>query len=410
MAIYLDNAATTRMRPEAVAAYVEQAQRAGNPSSVHAAGQDARFTVEMGRAEVARSVGADAAEVIFTSGGTESINIAIKGTYWKTIATHPERRFIIAPEGEHHATLDSVEWLEQTQGAQVLWARVDRDGRVRLDDIEEFISEHPGQVALLTTMLANNEVGTVQPVSQIAALARSAGIPVHLDAVSAYGQLPLDFHRWGVQAMSVAAHKIGGPAGVGALVLDRSLAPTPLVHGGGQERRVHSGTVNAPGIAAFAAAATAMVAELPASAAHMARLRDLLLRGIPERIPEARITGPVPEPGSSQARLPGNVHVVLPGCEGDSLVFLADQRGFNVSNGSACTAGVSQPSHVLLAMGFSEQDARSGLRITVSPSTTEQDVQGLLEVLPDIYRRARDAGMAAHQPRAFTAERHDTRR
>ncbi len=401
MAIYLDNAATTRMRPEALAAFVAQAQAAGNPSSTHSAGQDARFAVESGRVEVALSLGADPAEVIFTGGGTESINIAIKGLYWAAVARDRTRNVIVAPEGEHHATLESLEWLEQAQGAEVVWVPVDRDARVSPEAVAAILAERAGEVAVVTLMLANNEVGTVQPVAEVAAIAREAGVPVHVDAVSAYGQLPIDFRRLGVSALSVSAHKIGGPVGVGALVVHRSVSISPLVHGGGQERRIHSGTVNTAGIAAFAAAAAAMHAELEAEAGRLRTLRDELIAGISAVVPQAIVTGDRGVDPSAPGRLPGNVHVVLPGCEGDSIVFLLDREGFLASNGSACTAGVAQPSHVLRAMGFSEQDSRSGLRITLGHDTSASDIHRLIDVLPGVYAAALDAGMAAREPQTF---------
>lgn len=401
MGIYLDNAATTRMRPEALAAYVRQAEAVGNPSSVHSAGQDARFAVETARADVAASLGADAAEVIFTGGGTESINLAIKGLYWAAVARDPRRRVVVAPEGEHHATLDALEWLAEAQDAEVVWLPVDEDARVSPEALAALLTERPGEVALVTLVWANNEVGTIQPVAEVARVARSAGVPIHVDAVSAYGQIPIDFHAAGVSALSVSAHKIGGPVGVGAFVLQRSVAVSPLVHGGGQERRIHSGTLNAPGIAGFAAAARAMVDEVDAEAARLRGLRDSLIRGIAESIPEAIVTGDLGGDPSTAGRLPANVSVVLPGCEGDSLVFLLDRSGFQASNGSACTAGVAQPSHVLRAMGLSEQDSRSGLRVTLGHDTTVDDIQSLIAALPGVYAAARAAGMAAREPQTF---------
>lgn len=400
MAIYLDNAATTPMRPEALAAFVSQAGVVGNPSSTHSAGQDARFVVESGRVDVAASLGADPAEVIFTGGGTESINIAIKGLFWAAIARDPRCRVIVAPEGEHHASLDSLEWLEQAQGAEVIWIPVDREARVSPGALAAVLAERAGEVALVTMMWANNEVGTIQPVAEVAAVARAAGVPVHVDAVSAYGQVPIDFRASGVSALSVSAHKIGGPVGVGALVVHRSVSIAPLVHGGGQERRIHSGTVNAAGIASFGAAAVAMRGDLDGEAARLGRLRDMLIAGL-GAVPGVVITGDRGVDAATPGRLPANVHAVLPGCEGDSLVFLLDREGFQVSNGSACTAGVAQPSHVLRAMGFSEQDSRSGLRLTLGHDSTEDDIRRFLDIFPGVVTAALDAGMAAREPRDF---------
>lgn len=402
MAIYLDNAATAPMRPEAIAAYVEQAGQAGNASSVHSAGQDARFVVESARAEVAASLGADPAEVLFTGGGTESINIAVKGLFWAAQSAsrgaEPARGVVVAPESEHHATLEAIEWLAGSQGAEAAWISVDRWGRIVLAELAALLAARGGEIALVTMLLANNEVGTIQPVAEAARLCAAAGVPVHVDAVSAYGQIPIDFARLGASALSVSAHKIGGPAGVGALLVGRSTTLVPLVHGGGQERRVHSGTVNAPGVAAFGAAARAARLEGRAEAERLRGLQRRLLDGIASAVPDAVVTGDPGEDRDTPGRLPGNVHIVLPGCEGDSLVFLLDRAGIQASNGSACTAGVAQPSHVLTAMGFGEQDARSGLRFTLGRDTTAADVDAVLSALPEVYAAARRAGMAARAP------------
>lgn len=391
---YFDNAATAPMLPAALDAYVQAAQIVGNPSSVHAAGQRVRAVVETGRRQVAASLGADPAEVIFTSGGTESINQAIKGIYWAR-AAGGQRPIVIVADGEHHASLEAARWLAEAQGAELRLAPIDHQARLDLDWLAGEIDREGARIALISVLWANNEVGTVQPIKRVCALAAVASIPVHVDAVSAYGQVPIDMHAAGVTALSVSAHKIGGPGGTGALLLTRTQQAVPLLHGGGQERKVRSGTLDAPSIAAFGVAAEHAMAGLPERAAHLRELRDRLVSGIHATVPEAVVTGHATE------HLPANAHAVFPGCEGDSLLFLLDQFGVSASTGSACTAGVPQPSHVLEAMGFSAEDARSALRFSLGETTTEADVDRVLEVLPEVYARAHAAGMSARVPRHF---------
>ncbi|WP_225732838.1 cysteine desulfurase family protein [Pseudoclavibacter sp. CFCC 11306] len=394
-ASYLDNAATAPMLPAALDAYVHAAQVVGNASAVHTAGQHSRALVEQGRARVAASLGADPAEIVFTAGGTESINQAVKGIYWWREADG-RRPLVVIAEAEHHATEASARWLEQTQGAQVRRIPVDREARIDLTVLRELVDAEGARVALISVIAANNEVGTLQPLGEIAEIARAHDISVHVDAVAAYGQVPLDFHELGIAAMSVSAHKIGGPLGTGALVLRRDVTPVPLLHGGGQERRLRSGTLDTPSIAAFGVAAEHVVGRLSAHASRLAELRDRLILGIRRAVPEAIVTG-----ARGDQRLPGNVHAVFPGCEGDSLLFLLDAAGVRASTGSACTAGIPQPSHVLEAMGFDEQDSRSALRFTLGEDTGEGDVDAVLEVLPEVYRRARQAGMSANAPTIY---------
>lgn len=391
---YLDNAATAPMLPAALEAYVRTAQMVGNPSSVHAAGQRVRAVVETGRRQVGESLGADPAEVIFTSGGTESINQAIKGLYWAR-ADGGCRPIVIVGAGEHHASAEAARWLAEAQGAELRTAPIDHTARLDLDWLAAQIARDGARIALISVLWANNEVGTVQPVERICALAAAEDIPVHVDAVSAYGQVPIDMHAVGVTALSVSAHKIGGPAGTGALLLTRTQQMVPLLHGGGQERKVRSGTLDAPSIAAFGVAAEHAMAGLSERAARLRDLRDRLVSGIRSGVPQAVITGHATE------HLPANVHAVFPGCEGDSLLFLLDRFGVSASTGSACTAGVPQPSHVLEAMGFGAEDARSALRFSLGETTTVADVDRVLEVLPEVYERARAAGMSTRAPRRF---------
>ena len=398
MVVYLDNAATTPMLPEAIEAYTDAMRQVGNPASIHSQGQSAKRMLEEAREVIARSLGCDPIEVVLTSGGTESINLAIKGIYWKRNAD-ALRPVILAPGGEHHATIDTLEWLEKHENAVVAWLPLDADGRVEPAAVERALAEHGSRVALLTLLWANNEVGTLQPVTEIAALAAAYGVPLHLDAVAAYGYLPVDFAAvrsasgstggTGLVALSVSAPKIGGPVGIGALVVSRSAQVEPLLHGGGQQRQVRSGTQDVAGAVSFAVAARAADARLSAESARLTVLRDRVIDGILDAVPSARLNGP-----TGAGRLPGNAHFAFPGCEGDSLLFLLDMAGVSVSTGSACQAGIPEPSHVLRAMGRDELEARGALRVTLGHSTTDSDVDALLEAIPAAYAQAARAGLS----------------
>ena len=398
MPAYLDHAATTPLSGAALAALTRELARTGNPSSLHGSGRRARRAVEDARETIATAAGAHPSEVIFTSGGTESDNLAVKGMYWSRVAGDPKRRRILCSAVEHHAVLDTVEWLERHEGAEVSWLPVDSQGVLDLDVLETELSRDPGTVALVTVMWANNEVGTIQPVRRVVELAHAAGVPVHSDAVQAFGSVPVHFKDSGLDAMSISGHKIGGPVGVGALLLGRAVSLTPVQHGGGQERDVRSGTLDTASIAAFAAAAEAVTAALPGEARRIAALRDHLIDGVRERVPEAVLRG-----APNEGRLPGNAHFTFPGCEGDSLLFLLDLAGVESSTGSACTAGVPRPSHVLLAMGLDEETARGAQRFSLGHASTEADVEALLRALPEAYSRARQAGMAGHESSIQTA-------
>ncbi|MBT2553662.1 cysteine desulfurase family protein [Arthrobacter sp. ISL-5] len=398
MPAYLDHAATTPIAAEALAALTRELARTGNPSSLHGAGRRARRSVEDARETIASAAGAHPSEVIFTSGGTEADNLAVKGLYWSRHGDDPRRRRILCTAVEHHAVLDTVEWLERHEGAEVSWLPVDPEGVLDLEAFHAELLRDPESIALVTVMWANNEVGSIQPVRRVAELCRAAGVPVHSDAVQAFGSVPVDFRASGLDAMSISGHKIGGPVGVGALILGRAVKLTPVQHGGGQERDVRSGTLDTASIAAFAAAAEAAAKNLPAESARIAALRDRLIAGVQEAVPSAVLRG-APGPG----RLPGNAHFTFPGCEGDSLLFLLDLAGVESSTGSACTAGVPRPSHVLLAMGLDEETARGAQRFTLGHPSTDKDVDALLAALPGAYARARQAGMAGHESSIQTA-------
>lgn len=389
--VYLDHAATTPMVPEAIAVMTEELARTGNASSLHASGRAARRVVEESRELIAERFGARPSEVVFCSGGTEANNLAIKGLYWARRSEDERRNRVVFSSIEHHALLDPVTWLAAHEGAEIDTTPVDKIGRIRLEALRTAVERDPSRVAAITTMWANNEMGTIQPVSDVVAIAREHGIPVHSDAVQAAGYLPLDFGASGLDAMTVTAHKLGGPVGVGALLVRREIEPTPLLHGGGQERDVRSGTIGVALIASFAAAVEVTVAGQAESSARIERLRQRLVDGVLRAVPDAVVNGdPVAGP---EHRLPNIAHVTFPGCEGDAMLMLLDAQGIEVSTGSACAAGVPQPSHVLLAMGYDDVAARGSLRFSLGHTSTEADVDALLAALPAVHERARAASL-----------------
>jgi cysteine desulfurase len=383
---YLDHAATTPMLAEALDAYVATAGAVGNASSLHSNGRLARRRVEESREQIAATLGVRPSEVIFTGGGTESDNLAIKGIFWARRAQRETRTRVVASAIEHHAVLDAVQWLEEHEGATVTWLPVDGTGRVEVDALREVLDRHGDEVALITTMWANNEVGTLQPVTELAALAARFGIPYHTDAIQAVGQVPVDFAASGAGALTVTGHKLGGPIGVGALLLARDVACTPLLHGGGQERDVRSGTLDTPGIVSFATAVEMAVKGEQEFAARVGALRDDLVERVRAAVPDAIYNG------DRAGRLAGNAHFSFPGCEGDALLLLLDAQEISCSTGSACSAGVAQPSHVLLAMGADDARARSTLRFSLGHTSTAADVDALVAALPAAVERARRAG------------------
>jgi len=385
---YLDHAATTPVHPDVLTAMMPYfTLEAGNPSSLHAAGRRARRAVEESREAIARAVGARPSEVIFTAGGTESDNLAVKGIFWARRAADPRRVRVVASSIEHHAVLDAVEWLVAHEGARVTWLAVDGCGRVHPDSLRDALADSD-DVALVSVMWANNEVGTVQPISELAAIARAHEVPFHTDAVQALGSVPVDFAESGADALTITGHKIGGPKGVGALLLRIGVECTPLLHGGGQERDVRSGTLDTPGIVGLAAAVERAVASASERSARLAVLRDQLVAEVTKVVPDAVLNG------DPDRRLPGNAHLSFPGCEGDSLLLLLDARGIECSTGSACTAGVARPSHVLMAMGLPEERARGSLRFSFGESSTDADVTAVAEAIGPVVERARQAGLA----------------
>ncbi|MDY0829044.1 cysteine desulfurase family protein [Microbacterium sp. BG28] len=393
MHIYLDHAASSPLRPEAREAWVEAAATTGNASSVHGGGQAARRVLEDARERLAAVVGADPIEVVFTSGGTEAVNLAVKGM-WVTRAAGAEA--IVLPDGEHHATIDSVASVVDAEHAEVRSVRLSSLGAI---DLDGFAAALDG-AAFATALVANNEVGTVSDAAGMAASAASADVPLHLDAVAAFGQVPVDFRRWrgdapagvGLVAMSLSAHKVGGPVGTGALISARSARIGAQMHGGAQQRGLRAGTQDIAGAAAFAVAAELAATERDAEAVRLGALRDRLVRQACASVPGLELLG------DPEHRIPGNAHLLVPGALGETLLFLLDTRGIAVSTGSACQAGIPEPSHVVRALGRDEDAARSVLRITLGRTTTPDDVDAFLEALPWAAERARAAGARTASP------------
>ncbi|MFF0437014.1 cysteine desulfurase family protein [Streptomyces sp. NPDC004327] len=385
---YLDHAATTPMLPEAIEAMTAQLAVTGNASSLHAAGRRARRTVEEARETLAGALGARPSEVVFTSGGTEADNLAVKGLYWSRRAADPRRTRVLASPVEHHAVLDAVDWLAAHEGATVEYLPVDAYGRVHPDALREAVARDPDSVALATVMWANNEIGTLMPVRELADVAAEFGVPLHADAVQAFGQVPVGFADSGLAAMTVSGHKIGGPYGIGALLLGREYTPVPVLHGGGQERHVRSGTLDVPAVAAFAVAGRLADEGREEFARTVGALRDELVTAVRTAVPDA-ILG-----GDPVDRLPANAHFSFPGCEGDSLLLLLDAAGIECSTGSACTAGIAQPSHVLLATGADPDLARGTLRFSLGHTSTKEDVTAVAEAIGPAVERARTAGLS----------------
>lgn len=401
--MYLDYAATTPLRPEAREAFLEASALVGNPSSLHSGGRRSRLALESARERIAAAASAHPSEVIFTGSGTEADNLALKGLYWMRTAQHPQRRRILLTGIEHHAVLDTAEWLEAHEGAVLDLAPVDAEGVVDLDAVSALLAEHGPEYALATLMWANNEMGAIEPVAEFVRLCAEHGIPVHSDAVQAFGVIPTDFPASGLATMAVSGHKLGAPVGIGALFVRRDVALEPHLHGGGQERSLRSGTLSTASAAAFAAVLPSSASQRDDDAAALRVLQTRLIEGILEQIPAAVLNGPNPATAGASSRLPGNVNVSFPGVEGDSVLFLLDMAGFETSTGSACTAGVPRPSHVVLAMTGDEVRARGTQRFTLGIDTRPEDVDLLLARLPEIARQAMAAGLSARESTIETA-------
>ena len=380
---YLDNAATTAMLPEALEVMYRESANVGNASSLHGAGRRARRVVEESREKLAAAVGAKPQEIIFTASGTEANNLAVKGLYWRAGAS---KRAIVSTPIEHHAILDPLEWLEREQSVTLHMAEVDSHGTTKVDSIAQLLSEYQKEISFVTVMHSNNEVGALQPVAEIAAISREYEMPIHTDAVQSFGKVPLDFGKLGVSALTISGHKIGGPLGVAALVAKKDLELTPLLHGGGQERDVRSGTLHTPAIAAFATAAELSQQRLQINADRIRSMRERLINGVTAAVEDVKVNG-------GENTLPGIAHFTFAGAEGDALLLLLDAQGVQCSTGSACSAGIAQPSHVLIAMGMAPKIARSSIRFSIGTTTSEKDIDKAISVISEVVSRARAAGV-----------------
>jgi len=375
--IYVDHAATTPLSPAAFKAITSQLQELGNPSSLHTHGRATRKALEDAREAIAQQVSCLPSEVIFTASGTEANNIALKGLWWNGMAQG--KKVVVISAVEHHAILDPAHWLETHEGAEVIQVPVDVHGVINLDFLKDLIAKRSEDIAVISIMHSNNETGVIQPIQEVVAMAGK--IPVHTDAVQSFKKVPLSYKDLGVTALTLSAHKVGGPLGIGALILRRAYEIPALLHGGGQEREIRSGTLNAPSIVAFSAAATE---KYPSD--EVQTLRDNFIKAIHQEIPDAYVNG------EASQRLPGIVNVTFPGTQSDTLLLLLDNAHVSASTGSACSAGVHEASHVLLAMGHTEATAQSSLRFSFGAASTQADVDFVMSVLPDVI----STGRAAH--------------
>ena len=379
MAIYLDHAATAPINDAAITALNTQMRKLGNASSVHNPGREVRKDVEDARHKLSELVNSNPSEIIFTGSGTEANNLAIKGFFWQS----PDRNVIVTSAFEHHAILDPVEWLVEHEGAEQVLIPITKAGVIDLDFLEKVVAARRSEIAVISIMHSNNELGSIQPISEVVKIA--GDIPVHTDAVQSFGKVDFDFQKLGVTAATISAHKVGGPLGIAALILRRGLDLTPILHGGGQEREIRSGTLNAPAIVAFAAASEFAIANRTANFAKIRELRDYFIAGLKRVVPEVSINS------ISDPALPGIVNATFPGTESDALLLLLDTEGISASAGSACSAGVPRPSHVLVALGLSESDADASLRISIGTTNTKAEIDQVLAVMPSVVERARNA-------------------
>jgi cysteine desulfurase len=384
--VYLDNAATTPISEVALQAFIEQSRQLGNPSSLHTYGRRVRKDVEEAREKLAGLIGCHSSEIIFTGSGTEANNLAIKGAYWHRNQGGKQRNVIVISAFEHHAVLDPARWLEDFEGAEVVEVPVTREGFVNLSELRNVVLERHDEIALISIMHSNNEVGTVQPMDDISKIAQEFEIPLHTDAVQSLGKVPLSFKDLGLFAMTISAHKVGGPIGVGALILQKGIDITPILHGGGQERDIRSGTLNAAGIIAFVAATQSAMRDLESNAVKISTLRKKLVAAIQSEISDATLNGVL-----EGATLPGIANISFPNTESDALLLLFDAEGIACSTGSACSAGVQEASHVLMAMGMSEKEARSSLRFSLGTGNSDSDIEYLQTCIKRVIDRARAA-------------------
>ena len=375
MSVYLDHAATTPMFDVAIAAMNTSLRKLGNPSSLHTEGRSTRKDVEDAREKIAQEIDCQPSEIIFTGSGTEANNAAIKGLFW-----HSDKKVILISSIEHHAVLDPAHWLVEHEGAQLIEIPVTSDGVIDLEYVKKIVADRGSEIALISVMHSNNETGVIQPIADLVKIA--GDIPVHCDAVQSFTKVPLSFKQLGLFSMTISGHKVGGPLGIGALILRRAVEIPALLHGGGQERDIRSGTLNAPSIVALAAAVEAKLYN----AADVASLRDAFEAGVLASRPDAVING------KSADRLPGISNITFPGTQSDSLLLLMDSQKVSCSTGAACTAGVHRPSHVLMAMGLTDVVSQSSLRFSFGSTNSQADVDYALSVLPDVIER----GLAAN--------------
>lgn len=378
MSIYLDHAATTPMSPTAIEAMSNALAIIGNPSSLHADGRAVRKYVEDARDLLAKNIGCAASEIIFTGSGTEANNIAIKGIFWKR-NQEASRPIVITSAIEHQAVLEPAQWLAAHEGAQHITVPTTSNGAISLDALQLLVAEHGDSIALISVMHSNNETGVIQPIADVVEIA--GDIPVHSDAIQSWSKVPFSFKDLGLFAASLSGHKVGGPIGIGILVLQRGIDIPALIHGGGQEREIRSGTVNSPSIVALASA----ISKSNYSTHDVAALRHSFERGIGHVIPDATING------SEAERLPGISSVTIPGALNETLLLLLDGEKISCSTGAACTAGVHRPSHVLEAMGLDEDSVMSTLRFSFGSTSTQADVDSVIAALPAVVERARSA-------------------
>ena len=381
MSIYFDHAATTPISDLSLTALTNQAKKLGNASSLHSAGRSVRKDLESAREEIAKAIDCAPSEVIFTATGTEANNLAIKGLYWK--AVKEGKNLVITSTFEHHAVMDPILWIAEHEGAKVIEIDVDKNGMVDLDKLKQVVIDNKGKIAFISIMHSNNEVGTLQDIAQIVKVA--GDIPVHSDCVQSFGKVELSFKELGLTAATISAHKIGGPLGVAALILKRGLDIEPILHGGGQERDIRSGTFNAPSILAFAAAATESASQFKDRSVVVRKLKQSLIEVVEKNVSDAWVNG------DQTNSLPGIVSITFPRSDSEGLLLLLDSEGIACSTGSACSAGVQRPSHVLLAMGLSEDETTSTLRFSLSHSNTIAEIEKLGAVIASVVERSRAA-------------------
>ena len=339
--------------------------------------------MEDARHALSELVGASASEVIFTGSGTEANNLAIKGFYWKAIAANPKRKVIVTSAFEHHAILDPIQWLVEHESAEQVLVPINHSGFIDLDFLKDLIANRGSEIALISVMHSNNELGTLQPIAEVVKLAGQ--IPVHTDAVQSFGKVDFDFAKLDLTAATISAHKVGGPLGIAALILKRGLDLVPILHGGGQEREIRSGTLNAPAIIGFSAAAIHALENRTLNFTKVRKLRDYFISELKKAVPDCTINS------ISDPALPGIVNVTFPGTENDAMLLLLDSKGISCSAGSACSAGVPRPSHVLVAMGLTEEQADASLRISIGVTNTQSEIDQVISVLPSVIQRARKA-------------------